>query len=196
MSQQAYSPVSMQPAVLGVTMIAAPVLLLASTIAFAAGGGLNRDAAGGAILVYAMVAFAVVAVVLAHRIARVFPRTGVALLVAGVAGSVAGAGFGVDSVHAALPGGGALQDIGGTAGLLAIFPAGAVFPLAWLGIAIALYLAEPATRRPAALLGLGAVLFPVSRVADVEVLAIGADLVFAAALVPLGMATFRGRSVR
>jgi hypothetical protein len=40
-------------------MIVGPVLLLGSAVAFAAGGGLNEDELGGALLVYAFALFVV-----------------------------------------------------------------------------------------------------------------------------------------
>jgi hypothetical protein len=184
-----------QTQVLGGALIAAPLLLLASTAAFAveAGDRINRGTVGGAILVYAMAAFALAMVALTQRFAHIYPRAAVGLLVTGVAGCAAGAGFGVDSIHAALPGGGPLEDIGDTAGLLAIFPPGAVFPFTVIAIGIALLRAEPALRRQAIALMLAGIVFPVSRVLDVLLLAILADLVFVAAMVPLGLSALRAR---
>lgn len=184
-----------QTQVLGGALIAAPLLLLASTAAFAveAGDRINRGTVGGAILVYAMAAFALAMVALTQRFAHIYPRAAVGLLVTGVAGCAAGAGFGVDSIHAALPGGGPLEDIGDTAGLLAIFPPGAVFPFTVIAIGIALLRAEPALRRQAIALMLAGIVFPVSRVLDVLPLAILADLVFVAAMVPLGLSALRAR---
>jgi hypothetical protein len=184
-----------QTQVLGGALIAAPLLLLASTAAFAveAGDRINRGTVGGAILVYAMAAFALAVLALTQRFAHIYPRAAVGLLVTGVAGCAAGAGFGVDSIHAALPGGGPLEDIGDTAGLLAIFPPGAVFPFTVIAIGIALLRAEPALRRQAIALMLAGIVFPVSRVLDVLPLAILADLVIVAAMVPLGLSALRAR---
>jgi hypothetical protein len=184
-----------QTQVLGGALIAAPLLLLASTAAFAveAGDRINRGTVGGAILVYAMAAFALAVLALTQRFAHIYPRAAVGLLVTGVAGCAAGAGFGVDSIHAALPGGGPLEDIGDTAGLLAIFPPGAVFPFTVIAIGIALLRAEPALRRQAIALMLAGIVFPVSRVLDVLPLAILADFGFVAAMVPLGLSALRAR---
>jgi hypothetical protein len=184
-----------QTQVLGGALIAAPLLLLASTAAFAveAGAAINRGTVGGAILVYAMAAFALAMVALTQRFAHIYPRAAVGLLVTGVAGCAAGAGFGVDSVHGALPGGGPLEDIGGTAGLLAVFPPGAMFPPTVIAIGAVLLRAEPALRRQAIALMLAAIVFTVSRVLDVLPLAVLADLVFVAAMVPLGLSALRSR---
>lgn len=179
--------------VFGGAMIAAPLLLLASSVAFAAGGGLNQDDVGGAILFYAMAAFALVVVGLTDLVARVQPRAAAALLVVGIVGSAAGAGFGVDSIHSALPGRGPLEDDGGTAGIIATNLPGLLFPLAFVALGIALTRAGRDLRTSGFALILAGVLFPAARISDVEVLAIVGDLVFVAALAPLGWAMVRSR---
>ena len=184
-----------QTQVLGGALIAAPLLLLASTAAFAveAGDRINRGTAGGAILVYAMAAFALAMVALTQRFAHVYPRAAVGLLVTGVAGCAAGAGFGVDSVHAALPGGGPLEDIGDTAGLLAIFPPGGCSRSRHRhrGRAVEGRTgAAPDSDRP----HVSAVVFPVSRVLDVlPSWRSSRTSIFVTAMVPLGLSALRAR---
>lgn len=179
--------------VFGGAMIAAPLLLLASSIAFATGGGANEDDVGGAILVYAMAAFALVVVGLTDRIARDQPRAAGWLLVVGIVGVAGGAGFGVDSIHAALPGRGPLEEDGGTAGIFATNLPGALFPLAFVGLGIALRRAARDLRTTGLALIVAGVLFPAARISDLEALAIIGDLVFVAALAPLGWAMVRSR---
>jgi hypothetical protein len=53
--------------------ILGPALLLGSSVAFAAGGGLNKDELGGALLVYAFVAMTVVAIGIARAVERAYP---------------------------------------------------------------------------------------------------------------------------
>ena len=77
-------------------MILGPVLLLGSSVAFAAGGGLNKDELGGALLVYGFVAMAVVAIGIARTVEPALPRASAALLAFAVLGCGAGVGFGVD----------------------------------------------------------------------------------------------------
>ena len=59
---------------LAVTVVAAPVLLLASTITYVGGGGLGDDSAGGAIQVYAATAFTLAIIALTGRLAPAMPR--------------------------------------------------------------------------------------------------------------------------
>jgi hypothetical protein len=55
-------------------MIGAPFLLLASTLAYAAGGGVNNDRVGGIIQVYAMAAWILVVIGLTQILEAPFPE--------------------------------------------------------------------------------------------------------------------------
>jgi hypothetical protein len=84
-------------------MLLGPLLLLGSSVAYVAGGGLSNDELGGALQVYGFVALTVVAIGIARAVERAFPRDSAALLAFAVLGCGAGVGFGIDSIHAALP---------------------------------------------------------------------------------------------
>ncbi len=79
------------------------------------------------------------------------------------------------------------------AGQLALQLPGIVFPLSFIAIGVALVRARTQPRWCGIVLTLAAALFPVSRIGDVEVLAIAVDVLFLVALVPLGWAILHGR---
>jgi hypothetical protein len=178
---------------LGVASIVGPLLLFGSSVAFVSGGGMNQDELGGALLVYAMTALILVIGGLARAIQETSPRTSVALLVLGVIGCAGGIGFGIDSIHAALPGGAGLEDANSSAGAIALFLPGMLFPFsfAWLGVALARADVRPRSTGP--LLVVAAVLFPIANVPDIEILAVIADAMFVVALAPLGLLLLRGQ---
>src|SRR5918997_1923318 len=117
-------------------MILGPVLLLGSSVAFAAGGGLNEDELGGALLVYAFIAMTVVAIAIARAVEPALPRASAALLAFAILGCGAGVGFGIDSIHAALPGGTGLEEAASAAGALALLVPGPIFPLSFAALGL------------------------------------------------------------
>jgi hypothetical protein len=127
-------------------MMLGPVLLLASSVAFAAGDGLNKDELGGALLVYAFVALTLVTIGIARAVEPALPRASAALLAFAVLGCGAGVGFGIESIHAALPGGTSLEDADSAAGTLALFLPGAIFPLSFAALGVALWRARVSPR--------------------------------------------------
>lgn len=172
-------------------MILGPVLLLASSIAFAAGGGLNKDELGGALLVYAFVALTVVAIGIARAVEPALPRASAALLAFAVLGCGAGVGFGIDSIHAALPGGTGLEDADSAAGTLALFVPGAIFPLSFAALGVALWRARVSPRASGPLLVAASLLFPIANIPDSEAIAVTANALFVVALWPLGITWLR-----
>jgi hypothetical protein len=172
-------------------MILGPVLLLASSVAFAAGGGLNEDELGGALLVYAFVAMTVVAIGIARAVERALPRASAALLAFAVLGCGGGVGFGIDSIHAALPGGTGLEDADSAAAGLALFVPGAIFPLSFAALGVALWRARVSPRASGPLLVAASLLFPVANIPDSEAIAVTANALFVVALWPLGIAWLR-----
>ena len=172
-------------------MIVGPVLLLASAVAFAAGGGPNEDELGGALLVYAFVAMTVVTIGIARAVEPAFPRGSAALLAFAVLGCGAGVGFGIDSIHNALPGGAALEDADSAAATLALLVPGAIFPLSFAALGVALWRAGVSPRPSGPLLVAASLLFPVGNIPDSEAIAILANAVFVVALWPLGMTWLR-----
>jgi hypothetical protein len=172
-------------------MILGPVLLLASSVAFAAGGGLNEDELGGALLVYAFVAMTVVAIGIARAVEPALPRASAALLAFAVLGCGAGVGFGIDSIHAGLPGGTGLEDADSAAATLALFVPGAIFPLSFAALGVALWRARVSPRASGPLLVAASLLFPVANIPDSEAIAVTANALFVVALWPLGITWLR-----
>jgi hypothetical protein len=176
--------------------ILGPALLLGSSIAFAAGGGLNQDELGGALLVYAFIAMTVVAIAIARAVEPALPRASAALLAFAVLGCAGGVGFGVDSIHAALPGGSSLEDADSVAATLALFVPGAIFPLSFAALGVALWRARVSPTPSGPLLVAASLLFPVANVPDSEAIAVAANALFVVALWPVGITWLRhSRSV-
>lgn len=121
-----------------------------------------------------------------------FPRFAAVLTVLGALGLAAGAGYAVDHVQFEATGI-VVQNLG-TAGVFAMKLPGICFPLAFLGIGLALVRAGVEPRWAGVVLSLAAVMFPVSRIAYIEPLAIAADGLFLAALWPLGWSILQGRN--
>jgi hypothetical protein len=176
-------------------MILGPVLLLASSVAFAAGDGLNKDELGGALLVYAFVALTLVTIGIARAVEPALPRASAALLAFAVLGCGAGVGFGIESIHAALPGGTSLEDADSAAGTLALFLPGAIFPLSFAALGVALWRARVSPRASGPLLVAAGLLFPVANIPDSEAIAITANALFVVALWPLGITWLRQPSI-
>jgi len=174
---------------IGATFIAAPVLLLASSVAFAAGS----EPARGVLQFYAAALFMFVLVTLAQTVAGGAPRAAVALALLAVIGMTAGAGFAVDNLHGALLDDAYLVDDGGTAGILVAQVPGLMGPIAWVGFGVALLQTGVRPRWSAWALIVAGLLFPVSRIGEVAPLAIADDLIFLVALAPLGWALMQGR---
>ena len=172
-------------------MILGPVLLLGSAVAFAAGGGLNEDELGGALLVYAFVAMTVVAIGIARAVERALPRASAALLAFAVLGCGAGVGFGIDSIHAALPGGTGLEETDSAAATVALFIPGAIFPLSFAALGVALWRARVSPTASGPLLVAASLLFPVANIPDSEAIAVIANALFVVALWPLGITWLR-----
>ncbi len=172
-------------------MILGPLLLLGSSVAFAAGGGPNKDELGGALLVYAFVAMIVVAIGIARSVEQALPRGSAALLAFAVLGCAGGVGFGIDSIHAALPGGSGLEDADSAAGSLALMLPGAIFPLSFAALGVALWRAGVSPRASGPLLVAASLLFPVGNIPDSEAIAVAANALFVVALWPLGITWLR-----
>ena len=172
-------------------MLFGPLLLLGSSVAFVAGGGLNNDELGGALQVYAFVALTVVAIGIARAVERALPRASAALLAFAVLGCGAGIGFGIDSIHAALPGGTGLEDADSAAGTLALFVPGAIFPLSFAALGVALWRARVSPKASGPLLVAASLLFPIANIPDSEAIAVTANALFVVALWPLGITWLR-----
>lgn len=177
---------------LGGATLVAPVLLLASSLAYLAGEGTGVGQAGGVIQFWAFVAFALAVVGLTGALEIRAPRAATALLALGMAGALAGAGFGIDAVRADLAGGARLIDAQTVASILVTNLPGVVFPLVLIGLGVLLGRGGAQPRWAAVALGIGGALFPLSRIGSIEGLAVVGDVVLLAALVPLGLRLMRG----
>jgi len=176
---------------IGGAFIAAPVMLLASSVAFAAGS----EAARGVLQFYAAALFMFVVVTLAQTVSAAAPRAAVALGLLAVVGMAAGVGFAVDNIHGTLLDDRYLVEDGGLAGILVSQVPGLMGPIAWVGLGVALLQAGLTPRWSGWALIVAGLLFPVSRIGEIAPLAVADDLIFVAALAPLGLALMQGREL-
>ncbi len=175
----------------GGAMVIAPILLLASTVAATTGGGLGEDRVGGALQVYAMAAWILVIVGLTRMLQRPFPIAAAVLMAIGALGAAGGIGYGLDSIQNAEFG--TTTEDAGAAGPIALQVPGILFPVANIGIGVALMRARVDPRWSGIVLAVAALLFPVSRIGSVEPLAMAVDVLFLIALAPLAWAILQGR---
>lgn len=120
------------------------------------------------------------------------PGWSLAVLLAGVVGTVGNAAYGFDTLHVAL-GHPALVDGAGAANL--IKPYGLVFPLALLLAGVALALVGRASRAVGASLVVAALVWPVAHIANIGWLAVAVNVVLVGAFGVLWRAV-RTREVR
>lgn len=176
----------------GSAMVIGPTLLVASFVAFVTSdGGLNADELGGVLLVYAFVGLLVAAVGIVRCLEGSFPMAAALLLVLAAVGCAGGVGFGIDSIHAGVPRGVGLEDTDSAAGGLGLFLPGALFPLSFVALGVALWKARIRPLGSGPLLAVAAVLFPLGNIGDIEAIAVVSAVMFAVALVPLGSAWLR-----
>lgn len=170
-------------------LMLAPVLQLASTVAFVTdGGGVNDGFVGGTVGVWACLAFVVgfagVFRALEPHAARAAPiLMGVTLI-----GCAAGVGFNIDAALAEAFG----RDVVDTATeeqgfvLAAYLPWGWCFPIGLVGTGVLLWRSRIVPRAAAALVVAGGVLFISARPARIDPLAVAGDALLVLGLVPLG----------
>jgi len=174
--------------VTAVAAIIGPLLLLASTLGYIARGeGLNHGEVGGAIQVWAMIAFGLALVGLTRMLEPAAPRAATVVLILGLVGAAGGVGFGIDSVTVDLFGTGSLVDSNSLGARVALALPGVTFPLAMicLGLLLAWHRLVPTLVGIA--LAVAAILFPVSRFPDIAGLAVTSDLIMVAALGTIGL---------
>jgi len=145
---------------------------------------MGDDKVGGAILVWAVIFLGIGLVGLARHVEPHRPAVAAALTAATLVGVCAGAGFGIDSIWTEVTGLSIDDDaISGPA----LFMPGLFFPVALFGHAATRYRIGLGPKLPAVLLAVGAVLFPLSRIPSIDVLALIADVCIAAALIPIAL---------
>ncbi|CAA9306983.1 MAG: hypothetical protein AVDCRST_MAG77-6154 [uncultured Chloroflexi bacterium] len=176
----------------GGAMIAAPALLAASSIAYAAAGGLGNDQVGGTIQLYAMAAFPLALLGLTRILAPLRPRAAAILSVMAVIGSAGGVAYAVDAIHTAVHPEGPLDQF--PVGPLILNAPGLTFPLTLMGIGIALARSGVAPSWSGYALAVSGLLFPLSRIPSIAPLATVADLVMLAALAPVGWSMLRSQT--
>lgn len=175
-------------------MVLGPIILLASTIAYITNGdGMNEGETGGVLQVWAFIGLSVAVALLTRRFADVAPTASSLLLVAGLAGTASGVGYGIDSVQAAVFGTETLQETSSAAAPLALQLPGLLLPLALLGIGLMLARTKTAPSWAAITLVVGAVLFPLGRIPGIEAIALVSDAVLLLALGGIAFGAARAR---
>lgn len=176
----------------GAAAIAAPLLLLASTIAFmTAGEGINDGVLGGTLSVWAVTAFGIALVGLLRLLEPHAPRAASLLTLTAIAGVAGGVAFSVGGIYAPL------YDLGPDAPLdavegadviaaFAFLPWGWLIPFTLTLTGVLFWRTGAIPRAQAGLLIAGGVLFVAGRPARLEPVAVLTDLVLVAALVPIG----------
>lgn len=174
----------------GTAAVLAPLVLLASTLAYiTAGDGINDGVLGGTIGVWSCFTLAIALVGVLRLLEPAAPKAA-ALLTAftliafsgGVAFNITAiylATFGNDFLEAGLQGGDAI-------GVLAFLPWGLLTPLTFVLVGIMLWRTRTVDWWSGALLVAGGILFVASRPARIDPLAVTADIVLALALIPIG----------
>lgn len=183
----------------GWALVIAPILLLASTVAYIAhGAGINDGVLGGTIGVWSGFAFIVAFAGLLRLVEPTAPRAAPILALIAATGWAAGIAFNVQAIFVSLFGPDIdqfMDTVDGTDSLaiLAFLPWGWFAPISLLAIGILLWRTDIVPRTSSALLIAGAVLFLASRPARIDPVAVLADCVVILALAPIGWAILTGR---
>lgn len=184
----------------GWATILAPVLLLASTLAFISEDGINDGVAGGTIGVWSTFAFVIAFAGVYRMIEPRLPRIGPIFMALTLIGFTAGAAFNVQAMYFGAYGTDLLADLSDgrlpnepAVGVFAFLPWGLLVPVTLIATGILLWVSRTVPKWSAALLIAGGVLFVASRPERIDALAIAADLVLVAAMAPIGWALMRRR---
>jgi len=181
-------------------MLAAPVLLLASTIAFlTAGGGINDGITGGVVSVWAVLAFVIAFVGCARVLEARAPRAASLVVFGAAAVGVGGAGFGQHSILAQI-----LREDHGLDvvaivdahpfALLSLLPWGWFMPLTCVLVGALMWRTRLAPWWHGTLFILGGVLFVSGRPAQIGPIAIATDVVLIVAFWLLAARTLDRRA--
>lgn len=180
------SPVTTR--ITGVAAIAAPLLLLVSTVAYLTdGGGINDGVVGGTIGVWSCLAFLLAFAGISRALEPHALRTAPILMSVMLLGCAGGIAFNIDGVLSASFGREAVDAATDERpfSILAYLPWGLCFPAGLIGTGALMWRTRVPTRRTAALVAAGGLLFVSSRPARVDALAVLADAVLVLALVPI-----------
>lgn len=160
--------------VLVAASLVGPLLLLASTVAYIAGGdGMSEGEAAGAIQVWAFVAVALALVGCARALETRTPVGATVLSVTAIVGCVGGALYGLDAIQLAVLDGSIHEH---AASPFALRIPGLFFPVALLVLGVLVARRARAPRVAVVATVLGAVLFPAGRIGDVAAIAVVTDL--------------------
>ncbi|MGF1473789.1 MAG: hypothetical protein ACFB50_18865 [Rubrobacteraceae bacterium] len=188
----------LQDRVFGACMIAAPLLLLLSSVAYWTGGGPDSSTLGASIQVYAMFLFIPVVLGLSRLLWARAPRLAVAGRLLAIFGCVGGVGYGVARAfqaaaeqaglgEAALAELARIYDFG--LPLILNLP-GVIFPLSMALLGVALWRTRAVPAWVGLLLALAGVGFPISRIPELQLLYYVADGLFIASLGWIGLRNF------
>lgn len=197
-TQLTFSPLASR--VYGVATILAPLLLMASTLAYIVEGeGINHGVLGGTIGVWSAFAFVIASVGILRQLEVRAPRAAPILTIFALTGFSAGIAFNVDAIFTASTGMDAALDVVFEAepmAVLAFLPWGWFAPLSLVLVGSLLWRTRTTAWWTGALMVAGGVLFVASRPERINMLALVADGVLILALVPIGWAMLTGnRSV-
>lgn len=180
--------------VFGLAAMAAPVLLLASTIAYIVEGeGINHGVLGGTIGVWSCFAFLIALVGVLRQLEARAPRAAPVLTILAITGFAAGVAFNIEAMITASAGPEAEAALDAAieaqpVAILALLPWGWFAPLSLILVGIFLWRTRTTAWWTCALLIAGGILFVASRPERINVLAMIADGVLILALVPIGWA--------
>lgn len=180
----------------GIAAIIAPILLLASTLAYILdGNGINDGHLGGTIGVWSCFALLLATFGISRVLEPASPRGGPILMAVVTIGIAAGVGLNVDGILAAEFGQGALDIFGDETpiALLAFLPWGWFFPIGMVGTGVVMWRTRTFPRATAVLLALGGIVFITSRPARIDGLAVFGDCLLILGFAPIGWALLTGR---
>lgn len=185
------------PRLFGVAAIAAPIVFLASDIAYVtAGDGVNNGVLGGTIGVWSCLLFVVAWVGFSRSLELAAPRGSLAVLIVGLTGFTAGVGFNIDAIQRAYYGesffNGATLEGSDVFGVLAFLPWGLFAPVSFIVAGIVVWRSKAYPGWNAILLLLGGLAFLAGRPAAIDPVVIVADTFLVLAFVPIGLAMFSG----
>lgn len=173
----------------------APVLMTASTIAYALADGMNRGQIGGALQLYAWSILGIAVVGLTLPLRHLLPRTAAVALGLGLITAATGASYGVDSMWAAITDMPQLVDQGDPVAFAAMAPPAATLVLTFLILGVAYARSGLVPARIGYLLALVGPLFPAGRATNILPIALLTDLVLLGAMVAIGRGLIARRAV-
>ena len=182
----------------GWAVIAAPLLLLGSTIAFIYEDGINNGVVGGTIGVWSVFALVIGFVGIYRAMEPKAPRVAPAFMAVALVGLTSGVGFNIQAMYVGAYGQDMLADItegradAPAIGFFAFLPWGWLMPIALVATGILLWRTRVVPTWSAALLGLGGILFVASRPERINALALVGDATLVLALVPVGWSMVTG----